>query len=263
MDRIQVGDITMAYRLFGTGHPLVLIMGLTANMDWWDPHLLDGLSSGYRVLIFDNRGAGRTDAPPGDFSIEQFADDTAGLIDAVGIQRAHVLGVSMGGMIAQELALNHPERVDRLVLCCTYCGGRETVFADRAVLVKLTDLSGTPEDKARRFLSLLFPPDWLADNEEYFAEFMRRYLVAPATDENAGRQFMATVRFDASDRLPRIGAPTLVACGADDALIPAENSRTIAERIPGARLVVYEGAGHGFINQCRGEFVDELTGFLG
>ena len=96
MEKVTVGDIDMCYQVIGEGHPLVMIMGLTANMDWWDPELLESLSKRYRVLIFDNRGAGRTDAPPGEFTIKQFADDTAGLIDTLGFDHAHVMGVSMG-----------------------------------------------------------------------------------------------------------------------------------------------------------------------
>ena len=263
MEKTRVGDIDICYQVMGEGHPLVMIMGLTANMDWWDPQLLEDLSSRYRVLIFDNRGAGRTEAPPGEFTIKQFADDTVGLMEAVGIDRAHVLGVSMGGMIAQELALNYPEKVDKLVLCVTFCGGQESVLATPEVMAKLVDRSGTDEERMRRTLTLLFPEEWLKENEKYFDEFFERYMRAPITDENALRQFMATTTFSTYDRLPLIDKPTLVACGAEDILIPPENSRILADRIPGAELIAYDGAGHGYINQCREEFTDALVGFLG
>lgn len=263
MEYVKVGDTEICCRVIGEGPPLVLIMGLTANMDWWDQEFLESLSSRHRVIIFDNRGAGRTDAPPEtEITIELMADDTAGLMEALGVERADVLGVSMGGMIAQELALNHPGKVDRLVLCVTFCGGKETVLASREVLMKLVDRSGTPEEQVRRFAGLMFPESWLAENERYMADFIVRYLRAPATDMNAARQFMATQRFSTYERLPLIGAPTLVACGAGDVMIPAENSRIIAGRIPGARLVEYEGAGHGFINQCRDEFLETLKEFM-
>ena len=263
MDKVCVRDIDMCYRVMGEGHPLVMIQGLTANMDWWDPRFLEDMSSRYKVLIFDNRGAGRTEAPPGEFSIKQFADDTVGLMEAVGIDRAHVLGVSMGGMIAQELVLNYPEKVDKLVLCVTFCGGQESVLATPEVMAKLADRSGTDEERARRTLTLLFPEEWLKEHEEQFDEFFASYMKAPVTDENALRQFVATTKFSTHDRLPLIDKPTLVACGAEDILIPPENSRILADRIPGAKLIAYEGAGHGYISQCQEEFTDALIGFLG
>lgn len=263
MKKARVGDIDICYQVMGSGHPLILIMGLTANMDWWDPELLDQLSSRYRLLLFDNRGAGRTDAPEGEFSIEQFANDTAGLMEAVGIDHANVLGVSMGGMIAQELVLSHPEKVDKLILCATFCGGEKAVYADREVLMKMVDRSGTPEQQVRKTVTLLFPEDWLKEHEDYFRDFFRRYSIAPVTEENAMRQFMATVTFNTYDRLPTVQKPTLIACGTEDVLVPAANSKILAERIPGTRLVEFEDAGHGFINQCRPEFVSLVNDFLG
>jgi len=263
MDSVKVKDAEICYQVMGKGDPLVMIMGLTANMNWWEPDLVNSLSKDYRLLIFDNRGAGRTVAPAGEFTIKQFAEDTAGLMESVGMEHAHVVGLSMGGMIAQELVLNYPEKVDRLVLCATYCGGKETVYADREVLKKLLDLSGTLEDKFNRTLSMMFPPDWLASNEGACKLFFDRYRELPTTEESAASQFMATVRFDACERLSQIDKPTMVACGSADVLIPPENSRIIAGRIPGAQLVEFDGAGHGFMYERREEFEKQLRDFLG
>lgn len=263
MDTMKVGDIDVSYQLMGEGPPIVLIMGLTANMDWWEPEFLSALSRRHRVLMFDNRGAGRTPAPPEtELTIKQMADDTAGLMDAVGMERADVLGVSMGGMIAQELSLSYPEKVNRLILCVTFCGGKETVYPSREVLAKLVDRSGTPEELVWRFGTLMFREEYMLANRDYFDDFFVRYSKAPCTDENAARQFMATQTFSTYDRLPQLDKPTLVACGAEDVLIPPENSRVIAGQIPGARLVEFEGAGHGFTNQCREDFLEVLEDFL-
>lgn len=264
MDYARVGDLEMCYDLRGDGPPLVMIMGLTASMDWWDPETIEELSGRYRVLLFDNRGAGRTRTPvEGEITCAMMADDTAGLMDALGIERAHVLGVSMGGMIAQELALNHPRKVDRLVLAVTFCGGEHTVFADPEVYRVMMDSSGTTDDLIRRTLSIMFPAGWLEANEPHFEEFRERYLRAPCTAANALRQFMGTTKLDTYARLPEIKAPTLVMCGEQDVLIPPENSETIAGRIPGALLRKYAGAGHGFQTQLREEFVRDLVEFLG
>ena len=264
MEYARVGDLNMCCELRGEGHPLVLIMGLTANMDWWDPETIEELSKRYRVLVFDNRGAGRTETPEeGDFSCGQMADDTAALMDALGIEHAHVAGLSMGGMIAQELALIHPEKVDKLALCATFCGGKNTVYASQEVLQTMADTSGTVEDLIRRIMSMMFPAEWLEANESQYEGFRERYLRAPCTAQNTIRQFMATTKLDTYDRLPSITAPTLVMCGAGDVLIPPENSRTIAGRIPGAKLIEYPGAGHGFMSQSREEFEKDLVEFLG
>jgi 3-oxoadipate enol-lactonase len=263
VNTVRVGDIDVAYTLCGEGHPLVLIQGLTATLDWWDPEFVEALSRRYRVLAFDNRGAGRTEAPEGEFTIEQLADDTAGLMDALGIESAYVLGYSLGGMIGQELALRHPEKVEKLVLCVTFCGGKNTVAASREVLSKLMDRSGSTDDLVERFLSLMFTREWMEENRNLLDGFKERYLIAPTPDHAAARQFMATVRLDTYDRLDKITAPTMVMCGADDILIPAENSRIIAGAIPGAQLKAYPGAGHGFVWQMREAVLEDLTGFLG
>jgi pimeloyl-ACP methyl ester carboxylesterase len=263
MDWAKVGDIEIAFRISGCGPPLVLIMGLTATMDWWEPSFLDSLARNHTVLVFDNRGAGRSVCDEGEFSIEQFAGDTAGLMDALAIDHASILGYSMGGMIAQEFALRYPSRLDKLMLFSTYCGGSESVFGDKEVLTRLVDRSGTIDDLMERFLTLMFSRKWISANRDLLADFKRRYLLAPTPDHTAARQFMATVKFNAADRISSIEAPTLVACGADDILIPASNSRIIAGKIPGARLIEYPGAGHGFIWQLMDRCLGDLTSFLG
>lgn len=127
MPRVKVDDIEIFYEMQGEGAPLVLIMGWTASSESWDPQLVEELSRFYTVIVFDNRGTGRSDKPDLEYSIEMMTDDVAGLLEAINIQKAHVLGFSMGGMIAQELALRYPEKVSSLILCGTSCGG-QTAF---------------------------------------------------------------------------------------------------------------------------------------
>ena len=263
MEQVKVRDLDICCEVVGDGYPLVLIMGITANMDWWDPELVDELSKKYCVLRFDNRGAGRTVTPrEGEFSCEQFADDTVGLMKAKGIERANILSMSMGGMIAQELALKYPERVNKLVLSCTFCGGKHTVQASDEVRQILMDQSGGREGLFDRVLKLMFPKDYLDANPDYVKGFKERFLRAPMRASNAMRQLMACVSINTYDRLPKILAPTLVACGADDILIPPQNSRILAERIPGAKLIEYPGSGHGFMSQLRETFSKDLLTFL-
>lgn len=264
MEFVKIGDLSICCELTGEGYPLVLIQGLTANMDWWDPGHLRTLSQRYRVLAFDNRGAGRTVTPKeGNWTTETFADDTAALMEAMEIERANLFGISMGGMIAQELALKYPEKVNKLVLGCTFCGGKHTVYASQEVIMKLTDQSGGPDAVLQRTLEVIFTQDFLAKYPLFPDLFKIVYMKAPISNHNAMRQYMAASKIDTYDRLPEINAPTLVLTGAEDILIPPENSRIIAERIPGAKLIEYESAGHAFIVQAGEAFIKDLLEFLG
>jgi pimeloyl-ACP methyl ester carboxylesterase len=263
MEQVTVRDLKICCESVGDGYPIVLIMGLTANMDWWDPELVEALSQKYRVLMFDNRGAGRTVTPAeGEFTCEMFADDTAALMDAKGIKRANILSMSMGGLIAQELALKYPERVNNLVLGCTFCGGKHMIQATDEVMRILMDQSGGLDGVFDRVLKLMFTKDFLDASPDYVKHFKKRYLRAPISNANALRQLVACAKSDTYDRLPEIKNPTLVATGTDDVLIPPQNSRTLAGRIPGAKLIVYKGSGHGFMNQERDAFIKDLLDFL-
>ena len=127
LEKVHVGDIEMAYKMFGKGDPILLIPALGMSMDGWEPTILRELSSNHTVIIFDNRGVGNTTIGTKQFSIQQFANDSAGLLDALKIQKANVLGYSMGSFIAQQFALTHPEKVDRLILIASTCGGKESI----------------------------------------------------------------------------------------------------------------------------------------
>ncbi len=263
MQFIETGDLKVCYELKGSGYPIVLIMGLTAGMDWWDPGLVDALSEKYRVLMFDNRGAGRTVTPEeGDFSIEMFARDTAALMGKLGIERAHVFGFSMGGIIAQALALEYPEKVSKLVLGGTFCGGKETVMPSPQASKMLLDTSGGLEGAFSRALELMFPWEFLAANPGYAETFRKRFMSAPVNEHNARRQLVASMKLGTYSRLPEIRVPVLVVTGADDILIPPENSDILVKGIPGAKLKKYKDAGHFFMAPAREEFIDDILSFL-
>jgi len=119
MPKVKVNDIQMYYEVKGEGFPLVMIQGLGGNLEGWDPRLVEGLSKHFKLILFDNRGAGRTDLSKGEYTIRLFADDTADLMSALGVPKAHILGISMGRMIAQELTINYPQKVSKLILCST------------------------------------------------------------------------------------------------------------------------------------------------
>src|SRR4029079_381434 len=127
IQKVHVGDIEMAYKMFGKGDPILLISPAQADMNYWEPSLIDTLSANHTIIVFDNRGVGNTSTGIKPFSIQQFANDTAGLLDALKIQKADVLGYSLGSFIAQQLAVTHPDKVNRLVLIATTCGGKESI----------------------------------------------------------------------------------------------------------------------------------------
>jgi len=263
MPKIKVNDIQMFYEVHGEGFPLIMIMGFTGNTSWWDPRWIQTLSEKFKVIAFDNRGAGRTDISDREYSIKLFADDTAGLMNALGIPQANVLGMSMGGMIAQELVLNYREKVKKLVLCATHCGGAKSVQASEEVLGTLTaDRSGvSAEEIARMTIPLLFTEDFLKNIpgvEELVIEHISKN---PISNEAFMRQMSAIMQFDTYDRLSQIKTPTLILHGKQDILIPPGNGAILGKAIPEARLVSFENSAHGLIEETE-EVLHAIVEFL-
>jgi 3-oxoadipate enol-lactonase len=226
----------------GSGPPLVLIAGIPAVASDWAP-LAERLASRRRVIAYDNRGSGRSSVTPGAYSTRGLAADAVALLDALGVERADVLGMSMGGMIAQEVALRRPERVRRLVLGCTHCGVRH---APRPPRETGRAFAMETADWAERMRALA--PHAFARGVD--GTTLDAFIAKKSGDVQEPRgyraQIDAVLGHDTFDRLPRIAAPTLVLTGDDDRVIPAAASDVLVERIPGARLEVLAGAGHLF-----------------
>jgi pimeloyl-ACP methyl ester carboxylesterase len=263
MPKVKVNDIQIYYEVRGKGFPLMMIMGLGANVDWWDPRMLQGLSKKFKLVMFDNRGAGRTDVSNRRYTIKSFAEDTADLMGVLRISRAHVIGVSMGGMIAQELALNFPEKVEKLVLCSTTCGGAKSVLASQEVLQALTaDRSElSPEEIVRMTIPLLFTEDFIRKNRNFVELSIQQILRAPISDESFVRQLNAIMEFDTYDRLPHISASTLILHGKRDILVPPENAEVLAEVISSAKLIYFQNSAHGLVEEME-KVVHVLLDFL-
>ncbi len=246
---VHVGDIEMAYKVMGQGEPLVMIMGSGGAMDGWPKEFLDNLSSKYQVIVFDNRGMGYTTASPANFSIAQFANDTAGLMDALGIKQANVLGYSMGGMVGQELAIDHPEKAKRLILLATSCGGPQAIQTDPEVV-----------EKIKYFAEIMYPQKWLAENPDFYNRTPWDKMTS--SHENLKRQDVAGYQWPGTyDRLYRIKAPTLIVVGMED-MLPPENSLILANRINGSWLVRLENAGHGLVIQYPDKIARIVTDFI-
>jgi pimeloyl-ACP methyl ester carboxylesterase len=257
------GDVSIAWDEQGSGEPVLLVQGLGYTRPGWSrvPSLL---AERFRVLAFDNRGMGESGHGTPPYSVPQLGADAVAVLDAAGTERAHVVGVSLGGMIAQEVALAYPERVDRLVLGCTTPGGpRSYPMPDRSVRA-FAEFAQLPPEEGLRRLVLNALADGTAEARPELVEEVYRYRLANRPDPTAWQaQATAAVGFDALDRLGSIAAPTLVLTGTADTVVDARNSELLAAAIPGARLVTFEGAGHIFFWEQPEHFARTIASFLG
>jgi pimeloyl-ACP methyl ester carboxylesterase len=244
----------------GEADPLLLIMGLGATLEWWN-RLTPSLTPRYRTILFDNRGAGRSDVPAGPYSIPLMADDALAVLDAAGVTAAHVVGLSMGGYIAQELVLRHPGRVRSLVLGCTSCGGREAVRAAPEVSSALAARAKTAQGDAMWGM-VPYTFDASTPRERVAQDLAMRMR---STVSNAGyfAQLDAVRAWGgALDRLTAITVPTLVIHGETDQLVPPENGRILARAIPNATLVMLPHASHIFLTDQLEPARDAILAFL-
>ncbi len=262
MSTVRANGIDIHYRQEGEGPDLVLIMGLGAHAGAWAMNA-PVFATRFRVTTFDNRGSGRTSAPDEPYSMGQMGDDTAALMDALGIGKADVMGASMGGMIAQELAISHGEKVDRLVIACSRARTGE-LRKRISIAQKALWQSGIP----REVISAIQQP-WGRTTATLQDESLPMELLAlgekdpyPIQPHAYVRQLEATMAHDTLDRLPRITAPTLVLVGGEDILTPPYESVEIARAIPGAQLRILPRGGHGFSGEYPREFNAAVLDFL-
>jgi len=264
MPTAKVGDIDIYYESHGDGEPILLIQGYGQYSGQWAA-LIPRFSREYRVICFDNRGTGRSDKPDMPYTMKMLAADASGLLDAIGIDRAHVFGVSMGGMIAQEFALNYPDKVISLILGCTLCGGKNMVPQTREAREFLfsPEMAKLPvAERARATVPWLWNQEFIGKHPEaveWYVEVTSRY---PTPTNGYVRQAQAIAGHDTYDRLPQIKAPTLVITGSADRIIPAGNSNVLASRIPNAELIMLENSGHGFVGDAAAEATKAILDFL-
>jgi 3-oxoadipate enol-lactonase len=242
----------------GPGDPLLLIMGLSYASNMWH-RTRPFLAQSFRTIAFDNRGIGRSDVPPGVYPIALMASDAAAVLDAAGVTSAHVFGVSMGGMIAQEFALQYPQRVRSLILGCTNAGGPHGVRAEPHVLQTLTRQGMTPQESSEAMIPFIYDAATpRARIDEDMALRMRWY---PTLQGYMG-QLQGILQWEAYSRIAQIAAPTLLIHGETDQLIPVANAPLLAERIAGAKLALIPHASHIFETDQPGVAVRAITEFL-
>jgi pimeloyl-ACP methyl ester carboxylesterase len=247
MTVLRAGEIELDCERSGAGPPLLLIMGMSGTALHWGEPFLSQLRRDFEVIAYDHRGVGASTRLEGPVTLAQLAGDAAALLEALKLDSAHVLGISMGGMVAQELALAHPERVRTLALGCTYCGGPGSSLSPRGTRERLTTamMSGDRQRALRTAWELNVSPAMAADAQAYgrFLEIAARRVVAVPV---ILAQLQAIAAHDTSARLPGLSLPTLIVHGSEDEMVPVENARLIHSLVAGSCLEILEGAGHLF-----------------
>jgi pimeloyl-ACP methyl ester carboxylesterase len=263
MPRIRINGVELQYDLQGSGEPLVLIHGAQGDRSMF-AGTVPALVNQFGVLTFDQRGSGESEKPDMEYSIALLADDTAALMDHVGFSSAHIVGVSMGGMIAQEFVLRHPHKVRSLVLGCTTPGGPKAIRFGGGVLARAYATEPlSPEERGRALAEAACTQGYIEQHPEIIPAMIEARRQRPLDPLALSHRMKAAYAHDAYDRLAQIACPTLVITGKDDALISWENSRILAERIPGAKLVLLEPAGHVFWLEQPEKSLAAILGFLG
>lgn len=247
----NANGIDLYYEVHGEGEPLLLIMGLSLNLKSWF-RTLPALSKQYKVITFDNRGVGHSGKPNTPYSIELMAEDTRAVLDAAGVESAHVYGISMGGMIAQRFAIKYPEKVRSLILGCTTSGGVNHVQpgADVSMLMlSRASSTATPEEMAWATAPILYSQSFIENQRELIAEDIQRRIEIPILPYAYMLQLQACLAHDTYNEIEQIKAPTLVIHGDEDRLVPYDNGVTLAEKIPNAEFLTIKGAGHIYVTE--------------
>ncbi len=252
MPQIAIGDGEIHYEVTGEGHPLILVSGLNGVARYWEPQIA-AFSARYQVITYDQRGTGASDHQQREFSIDQMARELLALMDALQIERAHIVGLSTGGAIAQTIAIEHPARVSRLVLVSTWthCDPwfRRLFEARR----RMYELCG-PELHAMFHPLFLYPPDYVNAHDAEISEEQTRAPTKSAPVEASIGRIDALLAFDRREGLKRIQSPTLIIAGDNDYITPSYHAEAISRAIPGSRLLVFCGGGHSLSKTRASEF---------
>lgn len=269
MPYANLRDITLYYEIHGEcGIPLVMIHGYGGMIAAWSPELIDRLSAQHHVILLDNRGSGRSDKPTTPYTMADFAADVAGLLDLLQIDRAHVLGASLGGMIAQHVAIRYPTRVHRLILACTAMAGPNSPHMVAPAPGTLEQLTKPPSADLAQDLRdswpLNYTPSFIQSRRDLL-EGLVQAMVAYGPTPAYALQLQLDAIFqthDTCDQLPQLTCPTLILAGTADQLIPVENAQRLAQLIPHAQLMTYQGLGHGFLEEHAAQAAHDILAFL-
>jgi len=263
MPKIHISDIELYYEIHGEGEPLVLIPGFRTGLWLWFKQV-ESFARRFSTIVFDPRGIGESDKPNMPMTIKALADDLADLLSALDVEGAHILGVSFGGFVAQEFAINYPQMTRSLILCCTSFGGPRHLLPSLAALQAMSEVAGlNTDERRRRNFQQAFSPKFVSERSVDLEQAIGLRLQRPVSDQTHFAQLQAAATFDAESRVSEIKAPTLVLTGDEDTLLPSANSHNLVATIPLARLEIIEGGSHMFFieqpkifNQTVIEFID-------
>jgi len=256
-------EIDIYYETSGDGQPLMLISGLSGgSWSWYEQ--VPFFKNHFRTITFDNRGAGRSSMPAGPYSIKQLAEDALSLLNHLAADKSFILGLSMGGMIAQELVLLAPHRIQAVVLGCTHCGGDLRIPPSPEVLETFMNNTGLSHEQiVDKNLPFFFSESCRKNRPHVINAYRKVQLETPLQPEHTFHaQLQAIGSFSCCDRLPQIQVPILVITGSDDVLVPAANARILAGRIPHAELIEIPGAGHAIHAECRDHLNESSLAFF-
>ena len=280
LEKVRVGDIDVAYKMFGKGYPVLLYNGASDNMDAWDPSFLAELSSNHTVITFDSRGIGNTTTGIKPYSMQQLANDTAGLLDALKIPKADVMGYSLGSFIAQAFTISYPEKVNNLILVASTCGGKDGIdqppeFKKLQSEIVNKSLNNIPitTDEIKYLVATSDGSGWIKlhpESLEGFENITSLQQLKPGlppeianNQNNVGHGWTATNWSGACDELAKLAKLTLVIAGTDDNYyVPHGNALVLAGKIPGAWLAQIKDAGHAVMNQYPAEIGKIMNTFL-
>ncbi len=256
----QANNIAINYEVHGDGEPLIMINGLADDLSSW-AYQTEEFARHFKVIIFDNRGIGGTDKPEGKYTTAKMAADACGLLDHLGIERAHVLGVSMGGMIAQEFALAYPDRINKLLLCCTCSEASEFDRRLYRIWEQTASVLGLPQ-MMKELLLWCFTPEFFQEHPDVAQETEEALTGITQPVEAYLSQLHSIQVHNATDRLSRIAAPTLVLGAPKDLIFPPTQSHQLHDGIPHAHLVFTTHGGHAFLWEAPEEFNKVILDFL-
>ncbi len=263
MPTVEVNGIDLYYEIEGDGPPLTMIMGLACTHRQWQ-WMAPILARSFKVITFDNRGVGKSGKPDIEYTTDMFAADIAGLLNHLNIEKTHIFGISVGGMIAQRFAYNHREMLDRLVLGCTMAGFFHMPLADDD-LEKLQTSSTLPtEEGVDMMIDLFLTDDFIKKEPDHYRK-LKEIMMLEKEEQGTEAFFLqlgAAMNHDTIEQTGTIDAPTLVLVGDKDPMAPIENSRFLAETIPNSKLVTFPGVRHGFWVEAYKEASKTITAFL-
>jgi len=257
---VKSNGIKIYYEKSGNGPYLVLIEGLGVATFLWEKQIPE-LSKHFTVIVYDNRGVGKSDKPAGPYSINMMAKDLAGLMEELKIPSAHILGVSMGGFIAEEFALLYPGKVDKLVLAATSAGGKDHIPMSQETLAQVLAASDESREIIRKKLALAYTKEYLSD-EKTLEHLVDLRIDNPQVPEAYQAQAMAGVYFDRSEDVKNINKPTFILGATDDLLMPVQNCYNLNKKIAGSKIKIYEALGHQFFVENANEFNKDVIEFL-